>query len=127
MSCFFDAIYHRLSPEWRQKVAGGGGSRGLPRFFADHNRATPEVLCNGMALSQQQQKENVTHVKELRGHNVSSGYLTCFYEPYFFLCCALFDVDIRFNYRGSMAVFSRAGDATGRKVWTFSANSGHIS
>jgi hypothetical protein len=124
MSCFFDAVFTRLTPEWKAKV--GGRAAELPRFFADSNRETPEVLCNGVALTAKQRVENAAHVGEMRGHNVCTGYLTSFFEPYFYLCCALFDVDIRFNYCGAVASFSGAV-GTGRPVWTFGANAGHIS
>lgn len=129
MSCFFDAVFTRLTPEWKAKV--GGRSAALPRFFANNNRETPEISCNGVALTAKQRAENATHVKEMGGHNVCAGYLTSFYEPYFYLCCALFDVDVRFNYCGAVASFSRAGGGApalgaGRRVWTLSANAGHI-
>jgi hypothetical protein len=124
MSCFFDAIFCRLNPEWRKKV--GGRAACLPRFFSQNNRETPDVLCNNIALSVQQRRENKTHIAEMANHNVNSGYLTSFYEPYFYLCCELFDVSIQFKYQGNLASFKKKGCSSG-KVWSFNASSSHIS
>ena len=121
MSCFFDSIFSRLTTD--QKKAVGKNSASLPRYFASCNRETPLVRCNGIGLSKQQLKENVSHVKALAGHNVQTGYLTSFYEPYFYLCCELFRANIVFKYRGHIAKFTREGNSS---IWSFSASSSHI-
>lgn len=123
MSCFFDAIFTRLTPEWKKKV--GSPSR-LPAFFADNNVDTRNVLCNGLQLSTKQLQENNAHISEMRNHNVRSGYLTSFYEPYFYLCTVLFDTDITFNYRGHVARFKKRHGASTHS-WSFTATSSHIS
>jgi hypothetical protein len=121
MSCFFDSIFRRLTTE--QKKAVGKSSASLPRYFAGRNRETPLVRCNGIGLNKQQLKENVSHVKALAGHDVRTGYLTSFYEPYFYLCCELFRVNIVFKYRGHIARFTREGNTLN---WSFAASSSHI-
>jgi len=124
MSCFFDAIFVRLTPEWRKKV--GGRSATLPRFFSENNKTTPNVTCNSISLTAKQLNENKTHITEMANHNVNSGYLTSFYEPYFYLCCELFDINVQFKYRGNTAFFQKKGVANG-KTWSFNASSSHIS
>ena len=124
MSCFFDAIFGRLTPEWKKRV--GGTPARLPAFFAENNLDTPNVLCNGVTLSPKQRQENKAHILEMKNHNINSGYLTSFYEPYFYLCSELFDVDINFNYRGNKACFKK-NDGVSRKYWSFTASSSHIS
>ena len=121
MSCFFDSIFSRLTTD--QKKAVGKNSASLPRYFASSNRETPLVRCNGLTLSKQQLKENVSHVKTMANHNVSSGYLTSFYEPYFYLSCELFRVNIVFKYRGHVARFTKVGNTLN---WSFSASASHI-
>jgi hypothetical protein len=123
MSCFFDAIFVRLTPEWKEKV---GSSSRLPAFFADNNVDTHNILCNGLRLSAKQIQENKAHISQMRNHNVRSGYPTSFYEPYFYLCSVLFDADIAFDYRGHKACFKKCHGAS-RHSWSFTATSSHIS
>ena len=122
MSCFFDAIFRRLTSDQRKTT--GNSSAALPRYFASVNKQTPLVLCNGEKLSIQQLKENIEHIKSMANHDVRSGYLTSFFEPYFYLCCEVFRVNIVFKYRGHIARFTKVGNTLN---WSFNASSSHIS
>lgn len=106
MSCFWTGISESLARN--QLVQIRMSPQDLVTLLKTRNEATPNVLCQGERLSVQQMDENVRHVAEYDSATIGNGYLCSGWDPFLFLVCHVFKVNIDHNYNGTLFRFNQA-------------------
>ena len=73
-------------------------------YLKQNNVKTKTVLCNGEKLTKKQIRENFEHIESI--NNIHGGYLMGSHDPLLYLVCELFDVDIHFNFNGTLIKYT---------------------
>jgi hypothetical protein len=99
MTCFWDGL-----------IAGLGQSRiteilnidSEPAKFIEtlknKNGMTYNVLWNGQKISDKEQYENMTAIKNINIDNIYNGYTCSSSDPFLFLISQIFNVNINFSF-----------------------------
>ena len=98
-----------------------------PKAFCIHiktnNRDTPDMHCNGKAISDQQMKENMEHISAINVKDIGKGYYCSGCDPLFLLVGQLYDVSIEHTYMGSKIKYENKNAKTTIYI---ASNSGHM-
>ncbi len=97
MSCFWDAILNKIKLKDFQNMFNLQ-QKPSPQEFADllklHNKKTIHILWNSQFLTDQQLEENYQHIREYNSSNTSKGYDCSTCDPFLFLICEIFHINI---------------------------------
>ena len=86
-------------------------------------KKTKDIKWNGETLTDKQLEENFEHIRDFNVNSIGGGYLCSTCDPFLFLVCQLFQVDINHNYRGYMMRYRITNPI---KTLNFESNSGHF-
>ena len=104
MSCFWDSILNKVRIEDFQKIFNHSGKPN-PETFAKmlikENVKTENVLWNSQIMKEKQLQENYEHIQEYDVSNVNQGYDCSTCDPFLFLICELFTINIQHIYLGN--------------------------
>ena len=104
MSCFWDAILNKIKTQDFQKIFNHSGKPN-PETFAKmlikDNVKTENVLWNSQIMKEKQLQENYEHIQEYDVSNVNQGYDCSTCDPFLFLICELFNINIQHIYLGN--------------------------
>ena len=126
MTCFWDGILHHLKDEDFQRIfqINKPNNKNFVELLKTNLRKTKDIIWNGYTLTDKQLEENYEHVKDFNINSIRSGYLCSICDPFLFLVCELFRVDINHKYCGYNMTY-RVKNPT--KTLNFKSNSGHFS
>ena len=77
----------------------------LVLFLKKHNCITKNITCNGKICSDKMLEENKNAVKEYDKNQINQGYYCSTADPFLFLVCFLFKVNIHHNYNGHVILY----------------------
>lgn len=104
MTCVWDGLIRALNLKLQ------------PREFCIHiksnNRFTPDMQCNGKALSEQQMKENMDHISSIDIKDIGKGYYCSGCDPLLLLVGQLYDVSIEHMYMSSKILYENKNAKT---------------
>ena len=69
-------------------------------FLKKHNCVTTTIKCNGEVCSQKMLEENKQAIDEYDSNQINQGYYCSTADPFLFLVCFLFKVNIHHDYNG---------------------------
>ena len=126
MTCFWDGILHHLKEEDFQRVfqIKKPNNKNFVKLLKDNLKKTKDIKWNGETLTDKQLEENFEHIRDFNVNSIGGGYLCSTCDPFLFLVCQLFQVDINHNYRGYMMRYRITNPI---KTLNFRSNSGHFS
>lgn len=126
MTCFWNAILSSLTED--DKIKLNIKKRLFPNIMVDvfknNNIKTPDVLWNNKKLSEQQQNENIAHIKELDITKIDSGYLCSGCDPFLILLCQLLKVTIHHIYNGHIIIYENIKSE--RRIINYGSDYGHF-
>jgi len=126
MTCVWDSILHALCSNRLHSVISATARPSpvqLVSWLKNNNRKTPGVQWNGGSLTAKQQDENFEHVKSFREGTIGGGYDCAACEPFLFLVCELFKVNIDHHYCGHTMQYRTTGQVP---LLKFRSNRGHM-
>ncbi len=131
MTCFWDSILQKLNQDdfnRFEKIHGicvnsNTTNHNFVRLLKNFAEKTPDVAWNGSKLRAQELDENYTHIIEFNPNTINNGYDCSISDPFLFLICHLFRVNIDHNYNGHLMKY-RIDDTT--KILRFRSNTGHF-
>jgi len=88
----------------------------LVDYLKRHNIKTDHVRFNGEFLNQKRKDENFEAISVFDSSSIYRGYLCAFEEPFLFLICELFKINIRHNYNGHYGHYSYDGIPSNRCI-----------
>ena len=126
MTCFWDGILHHLKDEDFQRVfqINKPTNKNFVKILKSNLRKTKNIIWNGETLTDKQLEENYEHIKDFNVDSIHGGYLCSTSEPFLFLVCELFKMDINHNYCGHMMSYRTTNP---NRTLNFKSNSGHFS
>ena len=126
MTCFWDGILHHLKDEDFQRVfqINKPSNKNFVKLLKNNLRKTKDIIWNGEKLTENQIQENYEHIRDFNSDSIHQGYLCSTCDPFLFLVCELFRVDINHNYCGHMMKYSVTNPI---KTLNFTSNTGHFS
>jgi len=101
---------------WNALLAGLSGRENLrqPRelveYLKNHNKKTDRVKFNGVLLSEKRKEENFEAIKEFDVNSIYGGYFCSFEDPFLFLVCEIFGINIHHVFNGHVADYDIGGD-----------------
>lgn len=105
MSCFWDAITANLTKH--QLVQKRIRPTELIIYLKERNQTTPCVLWQGEQLTDREMLENFEHVKNYNPALINQGYLCAARDPFLYLVCQLFKVNIEHDYISTLFYFTQ--------------------
>jgi hypothetical protein len=126
MTCVWDSILHALCSHGLlsvMSVTARPSPIQLVNWLKGSNRKTPGVQWNGDSLTAKQHDENFEHVQSFQGGTIAGGYDCAACEPFLFLVCELFRVNIDHNYCGHVMQYRITGQVP---LLRFRSNGGHM-
>ena len=135
MTCFWDGIFASLDQEDKHKLGlltSGRRSRGstmvqnLISALKEKNCETKGLRWQRSVLSDNDIKQNVTHIQEYDGRTAGGGYLCSTCDPFLALLSYLLGKNIHLNYCGHCILFSPATLTTPTQTYYFQCNQGHF-
>ena len=126
MTCFWDGILHHLKDEDFQRVfqINKPTNKNFVKILKSNLRKTKNIIWNGETLTDKQLEENYEHIKDFNADSIHGGYLCSTCEPFLFLVCELFKMNINHNYCGHMMSYKVNNSI---RTLNFKSNSGHFS
>lgn len=126
MTCFWDGILHHLRDEDFQRVfqINKPSNKNFVKILKTNLRKTKDIIWNGETLTNKQLEENYEHIKDFNVDSIHGGYLCSTCEPFLFLVCELFKMNINHNYCGHMMSYKVTSPI---RTLNFKSNSGHFS
>lgn len=126
MTCFWDGILHHLKDEDFQRVfqINKPSNKNFVKILKTNLRKTKDIIWNGETLTNKQLEENYEHIKDFNVDSIHGGYLCSTCEPFLFLVCELFKMNINHNYCGHMMSYKVTSPI---RTLNFKSNSGHFS
>ena len=104
MSCFWDGI---LSSLVRNRLIQNTMTIvDIDKLLKSRNTLNPFVTCNRQQLTQQQMHENYRHIQDYDISTINQGYLCSGWDPFLFLICNVFNVNIVHEYISTTFYFS---------------------
>ncbi len=117
MTCFWDAL-----------ISGLGHTR-LNKFCDNHptqtefinklkanNMKTINIQWNGQLLRIKELFENFEHIKDFDVSKIRNGYDCSTADPFLFLVCQIFDVNIEHDYNGTKIKYTNVRTPTGVNI-----------
>jgi|TARA_B110000211_G_scaffold214105_1_gene255233 hypothetical protein len=104
MSCFWQGIQRSLIIEDFLPYSNSENIHVVPKldtlvlFLKKHNYLTKNITCNGEVCSEKMLKENKDAVDEYNLVQINQGYYCSTADPFLFLVCFLFSVNIIHDY-----------------------------
>ena len=134
MTCFWDAILQRLTQkdfnnfEKRNGVciSKHSSNSNFVRLLKNFAEKTPDILWNGDKLREKELEENYTHIIEFNPNTINNGYDCSISDPFLFLVCHLFRVNIDHNYNGNLMKYRLENNNENPRLLRFSSNTGHF-
>tara|TARA_B100000073_G_scaffold84470_1_gene65211 strand:- start:1476 stop:1859 length:384 start_codon:yes stop_codon:yes gene_type:complete len=124
MTCFWDAILQKLTRnDFNNFGLSHMDNSNFVRFLKNHAEKTPDVTWNDERLSDKQLQENYKHIIDFNPNSIRNGYDCSVCDPFLFLVCFLFNVDIDHNYNGHIM---RYRVKNSNRCLRFSSNTGHF-
>ena len=102
MSCFWDGIIQELHRKTHHRFSS---PIQLIQYFKSNNVKTPSVTCRQTFLRDSQLQENYNHVMTYDQNSFRNGYFCSAFEPFLFLACKLFSVNIVHNFNNNLFSF----------------------
>jgi hypothetical protein len=108
MTCFWDGLISALGDKQISEILNVKIKKKSikPIKFVEklkeNNKMTENVTWNEQKLTEQEMKENYERVKELDTDIINKGYLCAASDPFLFLVCELFEINIIFNMNGTV-------------------------
>jgi hypothetical protein len=84
--------------------------RDLVEFLKNHNLKTDRVKFNGSLLSEKRKEENFEAIKEFDVNSIYGGYFCSFEDPFLFLVCEIFGINIHHVFNGHVGDYDVGGD-----------------
>ena len=125
MSCFWDALIHRLSEY--NRIPRPITPFELANFLKSKNRKTCGVLGQGEQLSKKQMVENFEHIQRFDPRSVNNGYDCSTCDPFLLLVSEVFQVNIQHNYMGHPVKYTRRCTCHTFPTLTFASSRYHFS
>ena len=126
MTCFWNSIISSLTDD--DKKILDIKNRLYPKIMVDvfknKNNNTPDVLWNNEEIKEQQQNENIEHIKDLDVNGIGGGYLCSTCDPFLILLCQLLEVTIKHNYNGNMIIYKN--NKRERRIINYGSDKGHF-
>tara|TARA_X000001036_G_scaffold437639_1_gene483414 strand:- start:2675 stop:3052 length:378 start_codon:yes stop_codon:yes gene_type:complete len=95
MTCFWDGILSQLTiKDFDPYLKKKPNNNNFVEFLQKHNMKTDKVVWNNQRLTTKQLEENFTHIKEFHVDSIHNGYFCSTFEPFLFLVCQLFQLNI---------------------------------
>ena len=124
MTCFWDGILSQLTNEdFAPYSMNKPKHKEFVEFLQKHNTITNKVSWNNESLTKKQLEENFTHVKDFQVDSIHKGYYCSTFEPFLFLVCQLFHVNINHCYCGNNMTYRIHND---KRLLKFNSNKGHF-
>ena len=126
MTCFWDGILHNLTNEDFQRTfkINKPNNKNFVNLLKQNLKKTKDLTWNGEALTDNQLNENYEHIRDFNVNSIHNGYLCSTCDPFLFIVCELFNVDINHNYCGHMMKYRTKNPI---KTLNFKSNRGHFS
>ena len=126
MTCFWDGILHNLTNEDFQRTfqINKPTNTNFVNLLKNNLRKTKDLTWNGETLSENQLNENYEHIRDFDVNSIHNGYLCSTCDPFLFLVCELFNIDINHNYCGYLMKYKVRNPI---KQLNFKSDSGHFS
>jgi len=112
MTCFWDGLMAALGKRRITATLGAKATRKPTRFveaLKRHNRPACHVLHDNQRPSQQFLAECQRAVRELDVSRIGAGYWCSSSDPFLWLVCELFGVNVVHHYRGHQVTYTYAG------------------
>lgn len=94
-------------------------------YLKKYNLKTDHVKFNGVFLSEKRKDENFEAISSFQSNSIYGGYFCAFEEPFLFLVCELFKINIHHNYNGYIAHYIYDG-ITPNKCIYLRSNTRHM-
>lgn len=125
MTCFWDGILQSLNNDDfklfnRHKPFY---QTDLIQFLKQNNKPTINVYWKGEKLRESELKENFTTIKDFEIKNIYNGYLCSVSDPFLFLLCEIFQINILHDYNGVNILYQVSKP---RRTVKYKNNSGHF-
>ena len=99
-------------------------NKNFVKILKSNLRKTKDIIWNGETLTNKQLEENYEHIKDFNVDSIYGGYLCSTCEPFLFLVCELFKMNINHNYCGQLMSYKVTNPI---RTLNFKSNSGHFS
>lgn len=102
MTCFWDGLLKKLKVTELTQLSGTKTKPNCDAFvklIKSNNVMTSNVKCNGKALTEQEIKDNMIRIKNIK--NINNGYLCSSCDPVLILISQLFSVNIIHDFNES--------------------------
>lgn len=144
MTCFWSGVLSLVNVDDLKKIGWESNRKPDLRHFIlmlqNNNINIDNVAWNGVLPSERQAVENYVHVRYFDAKNINHGYDCSTFDPFLFLVCELFGLDVDHHFRGNIIEYRYIGvsedekggciignlPSTGKKL-VFSSSSGHFS
>jgi hypothetical protein len=124
MTCFWDGILNKLTPQdFSSYHIKKPNNKNFVSFLQKHNMKTNMIKWNDTIVSKQQMNEHFTHIKDFQVNSIYDGYFCSTFEPFLFLICQLFKVNIDHCYCGIVMKYRYPN---GIRVLKFKSNKNHF-
>jgi hypothetical protein len=124
MTCFWDGILKQMTPQdFLPYHITKPNHHDFVLFLQKHNVKTNLIEWNNTRLTDQQMNENFTHIKDFQVKSIHKGYFCSTFEPFLFLICQLFKVNIDHCYCGNVMKYRHPN---GIRLLNFKSNKHHF-
>lgn len=126
MTCFWNAIISSLNEEDKKilNIKQRLCPKIIVEIFKNNNIKTPDVQWIDGDIKEQQQLENIEHIKELDINAIGGGYFCSTCDPFLILLCQLLKVTIKHNYNGNIIIYKNKNKE--RRIVKFGSDRGHF-
>jgi hypothetical protein len=98
----------------------------LVEYLKKHNCQTIHVKINGSLLSDKRMTENFEAISSFNSSSIYKGYLCAFEDPFLFLVCQIFKLNIRHIINGYVSEYIYNDGIQSKKWIHLSSSSGHM-
>lgn len=122
MTCFWSGCIKAL--KYYNLIKKSTKPKEFVQLLKTKNVKTSKVKWNYEIISDQQLNENYDAIRNYNADSINDGYYCFTCEPFLFLICEIFEINITHVYCGTKISYSYEG--TAKKTLKFKSDEGHF-